>query len=340
MDPPRQPKKTNLNRDPKRNQNHSGSPHPKDAYARLLSQHNGAKFSQYLEQYAQDTSAQREGLGTSTVLRAQSDRLNIPQRRGDQVPNHFSDSSDFSPSSLKSKGDERSLSLYMEKLNSHSAQQECEKNLGAFERQQRGQRKDTTTSQDGDIESGEDAALLKLSQSKKQQKKTKDLKESSSPKKANAVGQELKMNKSKKKNLPKSSEDDDGRQGTSRPDVDAQFVQPKSPCNKNQNLQQNRGKKKVIFFKYHFSEPCILLLFLFLWLLFQRQPLFLMQKRIKAKVAEAQKNQCLNPTWHWRRFLMVSKEENSFRCCATFRAFTHQHVCPRSHTFRPTMKLY
>lgn len=245
MDPPRQPKKTNLNREPKRNQNHSGSPHHKDAYARLLSQHNGAKFSQYLEQYAQDTSAQREALGTSTVLRAQSDRLNIPQQRGYQVPNHLSDSSDFSPSSLKSKGDERSLSLYMEKVNSHSAQQECEKKVGAFERQQRGQRKDTATSQDGDIESGEDAASLKLSQSKKQQKKNKDSKDSSSPKKASAVGQELKMNKSKKKNQPRSSEDDSGRQGTSRADVDAQLMRPKSSCNKNQNLQQTRGKKKI-----------------------------------------------------------------------------------------------
>lgn len=251
MDPPRQSKKANLNREPKRNHNHTGSPHLKDAYARLLSQHNGAKFSQYLEQYAQDISAQREGLGTSTVLRAQSDRLNIPQRKGDQVPNHFSDSSDFSPSSLKSKGEERSLSLYMEKLNSRSAQQECERKQGVLERQQRGQRKDTATSQDGDIESGEDAASLKPTQSKKQQKKTKDSKESSSPKKASAVGQEEKMNKSKKKNQPKSPEDDDSRQGTSKPDADAQLTRPKSPCGKNKNLQQTRGK--IQFFKYHSS---------------------------------------------------------------------------------------
>lgn len=261
MDPPRQSKKANLNREPKRNQN-TGSPHLKDAYARLLSQHNGAKFSQYLEQYAQDISAQREGLGTSTVLRAQSDRLNIPQRKGDQVPNHFSDSSDFSPSSLKSKGDERSLSLYMEKLNSRSAQQECEKKQGVLERQQRGQRKDTTTSQDGDIESGEDAASLKPIQSKKQQKKTKDSKESSSPKKANAVGQEQKMNKSKKKNQPKSPEDDDSRQGTSISDAGAQLTRPKSPCVKNKNLQQTRGK--IQFLKYHsssssWSELCFFL---------------------------------------------------------------------------------
>lgn len=244
MDPPRQSKKANLNREPKRNHNHTGSPHLKDAYARLLSQHNGAKFSQYLEQYAQDISAQREGLGTSTVLRAQSDRLNIPQRKGDQVPNHFSDSSDFSPSSLKSKGEERSLSLYMEKLNSRSAQQECERKQGVFERQQRGQRKDTATSQDGDIESGEDAASLKPTQSKKQQKKNKDSKESSSPKKASAVRQEEKMNKSKKKNQPKSPEDDDSRQGTSKPDADAQLTWPKSPCGKNKNLQQTREKNK------------------------------------------------------------------------------------------------
>lgn len=237
MDPPRQSKKANLNREPKRNQTQAGSPHLKDAYARLLSQHNSTKFSQYLEQYAQDISAQGEGLGTSSVLRAQSDRLNIPQRRGDQVTNHFSDSSDFSPSSLKSKGEERSLSLYMEKLNSRSAQQECERKQGVLER---GQRKDTTTSQDGDIESGEDAASLKPSHSKKQQKKNKDLKESSSPKKASAVQQEPKMNKSKKKNQPKSPEDDNGKQ-----EQDVSVTRPKSPCGKNKNLQQTRGKTTV-----------------------------------------------------------------------------------------------
>lgn len=290
MDPPRQPRKANLNREPKRNQNHSGSPHLKDAYARLLSQHNGAKFSQYLEQYAHDTCAPREGVGTSTVLRAQSDRLNIPQRRGEQLPNHFSDSSDFSPSSLKSRGDERSLALHMEKLNSRGAQQESERKLGA---QQRGQRKDTTTSQDGDIESGEDAASLKPSQSKKQQKKSKDSKEGGSPKKASAVGQELKMNKSKKKNQQKSCEDDDGGQGTSRSDVDPHLTQPRSPGNKNQNLQQSRGKVK----SDHLLPKCLnSFLCCFLLLPFQHQPLFLPQKRTRAEAAEAPRNKCLNPT--------------------------------------------
>lgn len=253
MDSPRQCKKPNMSREPKRSQNQSSTPPQKDAYARLLSQHSSSKFSLYLEQYAKDVSSQREGHGPSTMLKAQSDRLNIPQRKKDQVPNDFSDSSDFSPSSMKCKGEESSLSLYMEKLSTRSAQQDCERKQGVSDRQRRGQRRDTATSHDGDIESGEELISLKPSDSKKhqkQQKKNKDYKETDSfagrpqsPKKANKSGQEReKMTKSKKKNPPKHPEEEKSGEATFKHEVDTQASRPKSPHGKDKPLQQPRGK--------------------------------------------------------------------------------------------------
>ncbi|KAI3375239.1 hypothetical protein L3Q82_021745, partial [Scortum barcoo] len=273
MDSPRQSKRTNPHREPKRTQNQSSAPPQKDAYARLLSQHSSSKFSLYLEQYAKDKSFQRDGNGPSSLPKAQSDRLNIPQRKRDQVLNDFSDSSDFSPSSMKSKGEESSLSLYMEKLNSRSAQQDCERKQGVSERQRRGHRRDTTTSHDGDIESGEELGSLKPNESKKQQKKNKDSKETDggrphSPKKASTGGQEQeKMAKSKKKNLSKHPEE--GK--TLKSGADAQTSRPKSPHGKDKKLQQprasganspaeksknrgGRGSKKQVFDSYMTSE--------------------------------------------------------------------------------------
>lgn len=221
MDSPRQSKKANQSREPKqRSQNQSSTPPQKDAYARLLSQHRSSKFSQYLEQYAKDLSCQREGNGPSMLLKAQSDRLNIPQRKRDQVPSDFSDSSDFSPSSLRNKGEESSLSLYMEKLSVRNTPQDCERKQGVSDRQRRGQRRDTATSHDGDVESGEELGSLtpnETNKSQKQQKKNKDSKGADtlvghpqSPKKAIASGQDQdKMAKSKKKNLPKHPEEDE-----------------------------------------------------------------------------------------------------------------------------------
>ncbi|GAA6222449.1 DIS3-like exonuclease 2 isoform X1 [Lates japonicus] len=288
MDSPRQSKKANLNRETKRSQHQSSTPPQKDAYARLLSQHRSSKFSLYLEQYAKDLSFQREENGPSTLLKAQSDRLNIPQRKRDQVPNDFSDSSDFSPSSLKSKGEESSLSLYMEKLNSRSAHQDGERRQGVSDRQRRGQRRDTTTSQDGDIESGEELSSLipndsnKHQKQQQQQKKNKDSnrdvasKETSlfvgcpqSPKKAGTSGQEQeKAKKFKKKNPLKHPEEEKPREGTG---VDAQVSRPKSPHGKDKKTQQarasatnspadksknkgGRGSKKQVFESYMTSE--------------------------------------------------------------------------------------
>lgn len=258
MDSPRQSKKAIPNRETKRSQNQSSIAPQKDAYARLLSQHRSSKFSLYLEQYAKDLSLQCEGGGPSTQLRAQSDKLNIPQRKRDQVANDFSDSSDFSPSSIKGKGEESSLSLHMEKLSTRNTQQDSERKQALSDRQRRGQRRDTTTSQDGDIESGEELSSLKANESKKnqkqQQKKNKDSnrdvasKETSSPvghshspKKAATSGQE-KAKKSKKKNLPKHLEEEESREGTLTCGVDNQMSRPKSPHGKGKKLQQPQGK--------------------------------------------------------------------------------------------------
>lgn len=257
MDSPRQSKKANPNRETKRSQNQSSIAPQKDAYARLLSQHRSSKFSLYLEQYAKDLSLQTEGGGPSTQLKAQSDKLNIPQRKRDQVANDFSDSSDFSPSSIKSKGEESSLSLYMEKLSTRNTQQDGERKQGLSDRQRRGQRRDTTTSQDGDIESGEELSYLKTNESKKNQKQQKKNKDSSrdvasketsslvghphSPKKASTSGQE-KAKKSKKKNLPKHLEEEEIREGTLTSGPDNQMSRPKSPHGKGKKVQQPQGK--------------------------------------------------------------------------------------------------
>lgn len=244
MDSPGQSKKANQ---PKHSQNQSSIPSQKDAYARLLSQHRSSKFSLYMEQYAKDLSSQSEGNGQSTLPKTQSDRLNIPQRKRDQVANDFSDSSDFSPTSMRSKGEESSLSLYMEKINIRSCQQDSERKQGVSDRQRRGQRRDTATSHDGDIESGEELSSLKPNDSKKhlkQQKKNKDSNPSQSvgdpqfPKKANTSGQvQEKGKKSKKNNLQKHLEEEESNEGN-------QMSRPKSPHNKNKNLQQSQGKLK------------------------------------------------------------------------------------------------
>lgn len=247
MDSPHQYPRSNPNREAKRGHNASTAPRKaqKDAYARLLSQHTSSKYSLYL--YEKELSSQREGSGPVAPVRAQSDRMNIPQQRRDQVLD-FSDSSDFSPSSLKSKGEETSLSLYMEKLSTRSGQEDRERKQGVSDRQRQGQRRDTTTSHDGDIDSGEELSSFKLNESKKQQRKNKELsgdfvsKEIAaggpqSPRRTTANGQEQeKMKRSKKKYLPKNNEEEKSREGK-RSVVDAQ-----SPHGKDKNLQQPQGK--------------------------------------------------------------------------------------------------
>lgn len=249
------------NREPKQNQSSTPPPPQKNAYARLLSQHNSSKFSLYLKQHMQDTS-QIEELMPSTLNKAQSDIQNVTLKKGDQLLINFSDSSDVSPSALKSKGDESSLSLYMQKLVTRNVQQDCERKQGVSDRQQRGQRRDTTTSYDGDVESGEELHLLKCNQTKKQQKKNKDSQETDTlfgppqtPKNPSATGQEQKPTKSKKK-TPRNPEEDTSRQGISG--ADTQMLRH----GKGNKLQQTRGKPNI-----GCSMWPVLFLFLF-WQLF------------------------------------------------------------------------
>ncbi|XP_068427267.1 DIS3-like exonuclease 2 [Clinocottus analis] len=256
MDSPRQPK--NLNREPKRNQNRSSNPPQKDAYARLLNQHSSSKFSLYLEQYAKDTAFQREENVSSALPKAQSDRQNIPQRQRDPVANDFSDSSDFSPSSKKNKEEESSLSLYMEKLSNRSAQQDFERKQGVSDRQRCGQRRDTATSHDGDVESGEELGSLNPNESKKHQKQPKKAKDSykdvtsketdsfvgrpQSPNTAGTSGQEQeKIKKAKKKKVLRQPEEEKSGEGTFQSGVDPQMSRPKSPYGKEKKLQQPRA---------------------------------------------------------------------------------------------------
>ncbi|XP_041848575.1 DIS3-like exonuclease 2 [Melanotaenia boesemani] len=293
MDSPPQSKKANSNRGTKRIQNPLSTPPQKDAYTRLLSQHRSSKFSLYLEQYAKDSSFQKEengpgpGNGLGPALGVQSDKLNIPQRKKDPVLCDFSDSSDFSPSSLKNVGGESSLSLYKEKLSSRNAQQECERKHGASDWQRCGQRRDTTTSQDGDIESGEEIGCLKPGNAKKHQKhqkKNKDFngdvasKEAElfvghlkSPKKTRTSVQEQdKVKKSKKKNPPKQPEEEKNTE-ILKCGIDAQMSRDRSPHSKDKKLQQpktssisspadkiknkgGRGSKKQVFESYMTSE--------------------------------------------------------------------------------------
>ncbi|XP_072219134.1 DIS3-like exonuclease 2 isoform X1 [Leuresthes tenuis] len=281
MDPPRQSQKANLNREPRRGQSQSSTPPQKDAYARLLSQHHSSKFSVYLEQYAKDLSFQREGNGPGPVLGVQSDGLNTQQQMRDQVSNDL----DFSLSSTKNKGGESSLSLYMEKLSTRNTQQECERKQGVSDRQRHGQRRDTTTSQDGDIESGEELGSIKPNVAKKHQKPHKKNKDSSrdvaskeaellaglpqSPKKASSS--EEKSKKSKKKVLPKHADEERNREGILKCGVETQMSRPKSPHGKDKKLQQprtssanspadksknkgGRGSKKQVFEPYMTSE--------------------------------------------------------------------------------------
>nr|XP_040027407.1 DIS3-like exonuclease 2 isoform X1 [Gasterosteus aculeatus aculeatus]XP_040027408.1 DIS3-like exonuclease 2 isoform X1 [Gasterosteus aculeatus aculeatus] len=257
MDSPRQAK--NLNREPKRTQNRPSNPPQKDAYARLLGQHRSSKFSLYLEQYAKDTEFQREGNWPSPSPKAQSDRQNIPQKQRDQVPHDFSDSSDFSPSSMKRKGEESSLSLYMEKISTRTAQQDFERMPGVSDRQRCGQRRDTATSQDGDVESGEELGSLKPNESRKHQKQQRKTKDSNkdvtsketdsfvarpqSPNTAGTSGQEQeKMKKSKKKKAhSRQPEEDRSGEASFQSGMDTLTSRPKSPPGIERKPQQPRS---------------------------------------------------------------------------------------------------
>ncbi|XP_061550801.1 DIS3-like exonuclease 2 isoform X1 [Phycodurus eques] len=279
MDSSRQPKRANQKQEAKSSPAESKAPRRKDAYARLLSRHRSSTFTKYLEQFAKASSLPMEDNGPSALLKGQSDKLSVPPLKRDLMPNHLSDSSDFSPSPLKDKGDESALSLYMVKLSLQNAEREGERKPGVSEKHRKAQRRDTATSQDGDIESGEELGPFCPNDSKKQQrqrKKTKDSSKENSSKDAGRFvenvlnkpeGEDIK--KRKKKNLPKQSEEEgkpnvgvskcsgDSHNPKSRQD----FINPpkntasgsNSPADKNKN-KGGRGSRKHIFEPYMTSE--------------------------------------------------------------------------------------
>ncbi|XP_054623286.1 DIS3-like exonuclease 2 [Dunckerocampus dactyliophorus] len=279
MDSPRQSNRSSQKREVKVSQSESKTPRRKDAYARLLSQHRSCTFTKFLEQYAQE-SLPREDNGPGVPLKAQGDRLNMHQQKVDPVPNISSDSSDFSPSSWKDKGDESSLSLYMMKLSIHNAQQDGERKPGVSEKQRKTQRRDTATSQDGDIESGEELSVLGPNDTKKhqrQRKKTKDSNKDISKdggllveyKSCSNKPEQEDTKKAKKNNLSKQP-DDKIKDSITKCGGDCHKPRPKSPHDKNKQqaptassvnstAEKNknrggRGSRKQVFEPYMTSE--------------------------------------------------------------------------------------
>ncbi|XP_077415346.1 DIS3-like exonuclease 2 isoform X2 [Vanacampus margaritifer] len=272
MDSSLQPKRANPKRETQGSQSESKAPCRKDAYAKLLSQHRSSTFTKFLEQYAKESSLPREDNGPSTVLQAQSDKMSIPQEKKDLMPNNLSDSSD------KDKGDESSLSLYVMKLSIQNAQHDNERKPGVTEKHRKAQRRDTATSQDGDIESGEELNSSSPNDSKKhhrQRKKSKDTSKEISKdgsRIVDSVQQKESLNKleqestkkTKKKNPPMQLEECkpkaviakcSGDSPSSKSPHDFSKLQKptassaNSPADKNKN-KGGRGSRKQVFEPY------------------------------------------------------------------------------------------
>ncbi|CAL8365951.1 unnamed protein product [Boreogadus saida] len=165
MDSPLQSKRVDRRRKPsKRSPNQSSTPPQKDAYARLLAQHHSSKFRSYLEQYVQEAPAgDVSGPAPPPTQQTHSERVDIPhapEGRNQAAAVDLSDSSDFSPSSARGRCEDSALSLYMEKLNGRGGgggalpPPDVDRKQGVCER--RGQRRDTATSHDGDVDSAEE----------------------------------------------------------------------------------------------------------------------------------------------------------------------------------------
>lgn len=266
MDSPCNSKKP-TKREPKQNQSQSCPPPQKNAYARLLSQHNSSKFSLYLKQHMVDTTPQTEEIMPSTQIKAQSDIQNVTFKKEDHGPMDFSNSAEFSPPASKSKGEASSLSLYMQKLVTRNGQNDCERKQGVSDGQHRGQRRDTATSYDGDVESGEELHLLKCNQSKKQPKKNQECQDSDAlfgppqtSKKAGATGQEQRTTNSKKK-TPKNPEEGTSRQEKLKSGMETQTQR----SGKGSKPQQARGNlNKVCYvccFPFPFNKSCLVTFF-------------------------------------------------------------------------------
>ncbi|MGH0149133.1 UNVERIFIED_CONTAM: hypothetical protein FKN15_015071 [Acipenser sinensis] len=153
MEHRRQAKGSNPSREFRRGQNHMAAPQ-KDAYSRLLSQHHSSKFRSYLNQFAQQQQQIEESHGPA-VSDPIPDTSEARSRKGENEMRETGGRNGYSASPNKGAQAESTLSLYMEKLNEHA---EAGETLGVQQsmavRQRHSKRKDTNTSQDGDVESG------------------------------------------------------------------------------------------------------------------------------------------------------------------------------------------
>ncbi|CAL8278406.1 unnamed protein product [Lota lota] len=278
MDSPLQTKRVDRRRKAKRSPNELSTPPQKDAYARLLGQHHSSKFRSYLEQYVQESPAQVDDNGSaSPCTQPHSERVDIPHAtkgRGQAVVD-FSDSSDFSPSSVKGRCEESALSLYMEKLNGRGGgggalpTQDADRKQGVGER--RGPRRDTATSHDGDVDSAEENGSsykpsdAKPQQQQRQPKKNKgpnrdsnnQLDAQSSPLQPNAAAQDQEKRKRHQQKNP--LEENRGAEVSSpkTPLGKAKHVQKSqgnSPGDKNMKNRGGRGFKKQVFEPYMSHE--------------------------------------------------------------------------------------
>ena len=261
MDSPLQSKRVDRRRKPsKRSPNQLSTPPQKDAYARLLGQHHSSKFRSYLEQYVQESPVQLDDNGpASPFTQTHSERVDIPHAtkgRNQAAAVDFSDSSDFSPSSVKGRCEDSALSLYMEKLNGRGGgggslpTQDVDRKQGVGER--RGQRRDTATSHDGDVDSAEENgsshkpsdAKPQQQQQQRQPKKNKgpnresshQLDAQSSPLQPNAVAQDQEKRKRQQQQQQKNLlEENRG----------ADVSSPKTPLGKAKHVQKSQGKLRV-----------------------------------------------------------------------------------------------
>ncbi|KAJ8393169.1 hypothetical protein AAFF_G00068520 [Aldrovandia affinis] len=228
MEPRRHAKGSTPPRDVRRGQAPAGAPQ-KDAYARLLSQHHSSKFRSYRDQLALQLEAEE-----------------APDAQGWAAR----------------RAPESCLALYMEKLGERGPPGEAgtpPQQATFARRQHHGERRDTNTSQDGDVESGEEGLLRQRHPRKHRhgdpgQRQPAGEDEGVAPHSAGAKEQERK--KPKKKNATKSSEEakprpdnaptaqpHDGLVGTS--------LTPDKSKNKNKPA---RGKKKPVFEAYMSKE--------------------------------------------------------------------------------------
>jgi len=276
MESPLQSKRADRRRKSKRSPNQPIAPPQKDAYARLLSQHHSSKFRAYLEQYVQEppstsSSAQvddRDGHGPTATQATHSERVDIPQAGTKATAVDFSDSSDFSPSSfsssMKGRCEESALALYMEKLNGRGgggggalpmADPDRKQSVGERERQRRGPRRDTTASNDGDVDSAEengssnrpvDARPPPPQTQQPKKNKGNNNRDSShqlearpyNPNVNNAANQEQEKNK-KRQQQPQQqkSQAEEGR--------GAELSGPKTPLGKAKQMHKSQGRLKV-----------------------------------------------------------------------------------------------